>query len=288
MSSLQQDLLELTALTQLYLLQEFSRKDWLGVDLDTYTYFKQKAKQNKEPIKPAPIIPQQTFNAPGIKSVETKPNTVNKPSKAAASIPENIPALPKSKEPAIALEEPLKPSIKQQQLELHPLPQASAINLSDIRNIVATHFPNLTILDAPLDDSEAKKLNQAWRKPKTCAQVVILSFDDDAKQHIFLTQVAKAISDRFAAAEVITVNHKEQSGALEKLIQANELRLILASPHCLQSIPELRNHYRQKASQDKHDFLGNIPFILLSDIKAYLSDTQLKATLWRTLCDFLK
>ena len=109
-----QQLQELISYTQLHLIQEYAREDWLMIDQSRYTYFKQFSAQYR-PTKPKPKTMTQLAPKPP----------------------------PKPRVPV-----PVKPKkeIKEVKKAPPPLPPPE-LDFSDIRKIMKEHFTHIRILD---------------------------------------------------------------------------------------------------------------------------------------------
>lgn len=107
---------ELISYTQLHLIQEYARDDWLMIDRSRYTYFKQFAAQYR-PTKPKPIPKTMTQPAP-------KPP-------------------PKPRAPV-----PVKPKKEIEKVKKAPPPSPPPeLDFSDIRKIMKEHLSHIQILD---------------------------------------------------------------------------------------------------------------------------------------------
>jgi hypothetical protein len=281
--NISQQISELAALIQLHLTQEHGPKDWLSADAETYSFFKKLAlmqKVNPKPptaAHPAPSSSSPSSGAfkqpslpaaPAIKPTppshlpaeEKKP--IAKPSSAAASSPEKKPSKPK------------------EFLSLHPMAPAPALNLNDIRTIVAEKFPSQQILDHLPDDTSAKTLQKSVKIP----DILVLSFDETEGSLLFLRNMTKAITDKIASAELIEAQKIENDKGWERLLKSPDLRLIIANEKALKTFPECMQFYRD-ATQPGLAKLGNVPLFLLLDLELYQQDLNLKKVLWKNLQD---
>jgi hypothetical protein len=254
---------ELIALAQLYLTQEYSPKEWIASEPATYQYFKQFAKHKKE-------TPQTPVVSP-----PTSPKTFSsQPPAVPVKKPQEIQPRKGQIEPAIRTPDP-KPAAEERKatpFALDPLGVPKEQDLSDIRKIVTELFPWQKIIDHPPSDSAAQQQ----------AHVIVFHFDEPAEEATLLTNLSKAIQDRFGKTELLSAHKIDQENQWETLLQSASLRLILISEKGLRDLPNLLKHFQQEKNQ-----LNHIPTCLMSQTSAYLQDPELKRTLWKTICKLL-
>lgn len=114
-------------------------------------------------------------------------------------------------------------------------------------------------------------------------EIFILSFNETAREKVFLSNLATAISRMLLPATVLSISKLGLEKSAERLLKEKGLKGVIAN-HCnLQNIPELMKHYREEPSSGKH-YLGNTRLLLLSDISLYMREPHLKSSLWHTLC----
>jgi hypothetical protein len=289
MSSAKEGYLELIALTQLYLLQEYSRKEWITSNAEDFAYFRQQAKSKQSlPQLQKQIIQNAIESAP--KTQLPTPAKLSLPAKEIIEPNKSTPLnLDKQKSsPALKSAEETTPQIPivQTNFDLSPMKLIDEMDLNDIRRFFSEKFPNQIILEKIPDDSEAKKIQNAWKQQKTNPHAVILLFNEGVTSQAFLSNVCNAIQLHLAPAQMILANKIEQQNGWEALLQTSEIRLVIANMHSLQAMPHLSKHYRELPKDEKR--LGKIPLLLLPDISSYFSEPKLKASLWRSLCNILK
>lgn len=316
MISPQQELLDILSLTRSFLSMEYKGGELLVADSSTYDFFKRWqpkagrkqtadkpiAEQQKEIYLP-PKDPQKT-SEPAPRSDETVKNQswvagghqsptversqlVERPSEEMPTpyqkpVPPSIPAIPTETEPR---EEPAAIKERHFTLKLEPLTEVKEPDLSLIRMEMTKLFPDRKQLD-PLDDALAKRMSQQWKQPAASPEVVILSFQENEEQQLFLQNVKAAINQRLAPCAIYSSLAIETRQAWDKLFLMKELRLIIATDYALYTLPGLMSHYRESPEKVQR-YLGGIPLLVLADISLYLKQPQLKAALWQALCKML-
>lgn len=303
-SNIQQSYAELLALTKSYLQQEHSLTDRILSEPETYAYFKAYALQRQNaktqprtassqaPQTPVATIPKIPSPAPT--PVRTPVTELPKPPiPPAPPLPHNIEA-PKLPDKADLNKTAIAPTTQKQENPADqppPVPGAfklevpAALPQTDfavLRTIVTEKLPHVRLLDRLPDDTEAKRLANAWTQEKKIPQVMILSFDEPPKQQAFLANIAKALEAHGIDAQVATATKLERENEWQKLLQSKELKLVVAGSSGFHSLPQLQKHYREGAKQGRH-YLGDRLLLLLSDISYYLKEPALKPSLWAAL-----
>jgi len=288
---------ELVALTQLYLLQEHGPEDRLMAESGTYTYFreyalrkqKQAPAQTQQPVQPQVVQPVQRSNPTSPIPPAAPPPIVAAPTpKAPEEIkPAEITPIGKAlstKQEVIPTEREKKKSTAVFQLDTFTTP--AAVDFKDIRSIIQERFPQMAILNAIPDDSEAKKTSRAWEQPLKHVNVLIVSLDEAPKNRYFLANIAAALESYGVSTSITMASGREKSSDWETKLVSTELRLVLVTQHCLEALPELGKLYREEAKQARC-YLGKTPLLLMSDIGFYLKEPQLKSSLWNALKELL-
>lgn len=269
---------ELVALTQLYLLQEFSLTERVTAGTEGYAYFKEYAMQKKgqSVSKPVPV------SQPVRQIVQEAPKLLTEPvPQADEPIPQQqATSFPKEKTASV------KPKSASKTFEPELTARETEIDLEDIRKIVQERYPGQKIVKEIPSDAEAKAINEAWKSETIIPEVMILSFEESPLQYAFLQNIAKAITMFYTPAAVIRAEKLAQEKGWEKVLQTKNLKLIISTGHNVHGSPELHKHYKEAQKQAKH-FLGSVPLFLLSDIAHYFKNPQLKVTLWKDLCEIL-
>lgn len=281
-----EDYADLVAMTQLHLLQEYSRRDWLMTDSTTYEYFKNYAstrsshKISREVRQDVPsdspsnarkhceVDKAKTYGGEGsAKDCSPPPKDPEK-----CSLPLESPRPAKQPTPSIPPEPtknpaPSSPSNKSTpepqpttasekpftSIELHPLSSPPTTDFSSIRKTLMEKFPAQRILDEIPDDVEAKKISQQWKKQSTTPAVAILSSDEHPKHRVFLNNLAKAIEVCYCPASVISAEDLQTSKGLHLLITSKKIENM------------------------------EIETLQIASIEEYLRDPLLKAELWEEI-----
>lgn len=273
---------ELIALTQLYLLQ--NEKDWVFADKSVCDYFRNYAKNlRKEVIERPASAEKVSVTQTPIKEVTERPSSPEKVPMAQtptaivsmnAEVKTDSPIEPKKTIPVESLKKdtPTKTSFALELPAKVPLPE-----FQDFRAFMQQKFPSQVILD---------KIPTFEKEKKPMAAVILLSFDQNPKSEAFLQSIAKAIQERFFPAEVLIAQEIEKKNGWKQLLSQNTLKLILANPNQIESLPLLHAYYREN-QKNATCFLGDVPLCLLSDLSLYWNQPQLKSTLWKEIQRYL-
>lgn len=293
---------ELLALTQVFLLREYSPKEVKTVDPAVFGFLQRKMKtsslnQTRSPSKPIPSIlpastvPRATTNPPSTepRPPETPPEPIPSP-KPEPRPPNPLPPptqpepSPTEPQPPIIQDKVNKTNFHSKELNLETLAVPQAREQREFWKIFPTLFPELRLCESIPSDSVAQKLKNAWLNDQVIPPVIILSFHQEEKQLNFLKNLAQAISLRLAPARVLSASKGEKENGWENILNSPHLRLVIASDYGLYMQPALMRFYREMPQQGKH-FLNHIPLLLLSDLALYLKEPQLKPLLWRAICN---
>ncbi|NGX41942.1 MAG: hypothetical protein K940chlam7_00216 [Chlamydiae bacterium] len=249
-----EDFADLLAMTEIHLLQEYSRKDWLLTDRETYEYFKEFSSKNR----PAPSA-QKAPKAPPPPVIPKSPAIQKPPPPPRKPIPPKKPT-PEAPKP----EQKKEPLTSSTPIELHPPSSPKAAEFADIHKILTTKVPSQKIIDSIPDDTHAKSVLNQWQKKDQNLEVIILCSDKETSHLTFLANLAKAIEVHFCSASVIST--KDQK--LEQLLNTPELKLVICTEKNVTSLGD-----------------SKAPILRLQDLEEYLKDPQLKAGLWKELCE---
>jgi hypothetical protein len=294
---------ELLALTQLFLLREYSPAEVKIVDPAIFGFFQKKMKatplinQRRSSSKPMPSIPpsQVAPRAMAHPSSTEPPPPEAPPEPLPSPKPEPQPPhpLPPPTQPEPSPPEPQPPIIQDKQnkanfhskaLILETLAVPPTRDQREFWKLFPTLFPELRLSESIPSDSVAQKLKNAWLNDQVIPPVIILSFHQEEKQLNFLKNLAQAISLRLAPARVLSASKWEKENSWEHILNFPHLRLVIASDYGLYTQSALMRFYREIPQQGKH-FLNHIPLLLLSDLALYLKEPQLKPLLWRAICN---
>lgn len=312
MSTIKEQYAELLTLTRQYLLQNYEAKATKATDLESFTYFKHSAKQQREqqernpqtppqktaashpPIvakqelpTPSPALPKQQLNK------ETTPHPVIQPKKKEAaplpfsnstSFAENSKTSPPEKKTVTEASENSKAFF-----QLAPLTPATALDLSDIRQIVTERFPSQKIIDEiPRDTAVKRKISASNASP---IEMLIFAFSQDPKQQAFLSNVANAINLMLKVnVQLVNSIQWEQEVDWNKEFNEGALQLVIANRELIQTLPKMREHYRVEHHESDNlsaakYYLGKTPLCIIPEIESYFKDPKLKASLWKSICD---
>lgn len=222
-TSLHSEFKELLALTQNFLVQEFSPNQWIEVDRESYLYFRSFAQLKKQEAPKAevlkkPIEPQTTkINKPTDLPPPPAAQKLN-PKKDPPSLPkiEKNPEIKKALEPA----SDEASNFVSKKILSDPLPLLDHQDLSDLRKIISEKFPEQKILDYPPDDAQAKIVKNAWKSRDKQAKLVLLC-PSHFHQHPLLNHLRQAIQMTFNTPVEISdtslESEKKPTIALESL-----------------------------------------------------------------------
>jgi hypothetical protein len=276
-----------------YIHQEHSKGSWITTNSENYNYFIQLATKKKPTIpsiqaKPPIPLPKSAVKTPEV-PLAPPPVSVGLPASPATPLTlESINTTssstdpqPKTLFPAPPTEPttPTKSATNQKHFVRENIPPAQEIDFSDLRSFIHEKFPSVKLEDRIPDDSKAKAIAQNWKAP--AAEILILSFSDFPRENALLSNLEIAIKQTLASAKVISANKIELEKGWERLLKAENLRLVIANNNGLQALPELMKYYREDAA-GRHT-LGNASLHLLPDLSLYMQQPMLKATLWKTL-----
>jgi hypothetical protein len=307
MTSIKERYSELLALTQLYLLQEHQRGEWIASDPETYAYFKQAVQKPRgagfQPANVEPASSRLTATGTPMPPKDGIPPTAKKTFPADNATPATLLSSTNSTHTAPSKKVPVatagrleagttttdsKPTPKPEQsaseaksktFALEPLAAATAINLDDIRSIVTERFPNLEILN------HIPSYEKAKQQGSTTANVLVLALNESPQNLAFLSNLAKAINVQLTSAMVVPAESIESESRWEAILTNKQLQLIIASEQMITQLPKLKQFYRQESN--KH-YVSQTACLLLVETSRYLKEPQLKPLLWANLCEMLK
>ena len=291
MKTLKQSYAELLNLTQLFLIREHSLQKFKVVDPTTLAFFQKKMKGSYQPF-PKKTVSHASF--PSLPTTSMRATTM--PPSPDPQPPQTIPEPPPLEplppatppEPVIPPSQPPAIQDKSTQTKLFSLePLKASPPVRDPREfwkLCPTLFPDWALCETIPNDAIAQKNKNTWLRNQEISPVIILSFHDHEQYIAFLKNLAQAISLRLAPAQVLFAPKWEKENHWENILNAPQLRLIIASDYGLYLQPKLMHFYREIPQQSKH-FLHQTPLLLLSDLSLYLKEPQLKPLLWRAICN---
>lgn len=290
MSTHAQKYRQLLSLTQSYLLDEFTSKDWILTDEESYNFFK-KFHHSAEHKKPVPSVPPSTVRPaaaiqqnPKIQQAPPPPpirqeKVTQPPSAPVAHSPAQTPS--KENPP------PSKANPKPSALALEPLDAAPKFDYEKICTSFRELFPNLPVIEQIPDDTEAKKIGNRWKKETFEPEIVILSFNEPVQSKAFLKNMAQAIHLHLGPTAIYPAHAIEQKDKWEQLLAMKKLKLVITTDFGMYSLPKLMRFYKE-SSNKSFKYLGDIPVLLITDPVVYFKQPNLKHSLWRALTSLLQ
>jgi hypothetical protein len=184
--------------------------------------------------------------------------------------------------------EPKEQIHKNKDFVLEASQSSTSTNFSEICQIIQEKLPHLhsRLIHTIPDDSEAKVLANLWTQEKQIPQVLILSFDEVPKHQAFLANICKALEVNGIKTQVTHAKKLESDNRWQALLEAKEMKLVLASSAGFYHLGELQKYYREGNRQGRH-YLGDKSLLLLSDISFYLKEPALKPSLWAAIKELL-
>ncbi|MCE5318579.1 MAG: hypothetical protein LLG04_14605 [Parachlamydia sp.] len=283
---------ELVALTEIYLLQEYSCKDWIYSDSDCFKFFKtleerrREESKNQESRHQASMSKEKPKSAqPSLEKVPQKevapspPKPVVKPVAILVSPPQPIKteSIKTASEPVaapVATKEEKKEAPKETQVVPksvfvpEPLSKPKEVDLADMRAAVASAMPQVKIAETP-------------KAPPLASQpsAVLLALGETGEELLFLHNVASAIDRLLRSAEVVSMPKKERDAAWKALLSRPGLTWIIAFGEEVYSLPGISK------GQQK---IGQVSLLLQPSALSILRDPKQKAALWTLLKQLLK
>ncbi|NGX51993.1 MAG: hypothetical protein KR126chlam5_00286 [Candidatus Anoxychlamydiales bacterium] len=241
------------------------------------------------------IKKDQDRKSQNIEKAQTiKSEKINKPDKDKALDPKLIKSI--SKTPSNAQETPIKKDeikakesktpIEKKILESKKVireekPKIFEDSFIDIKKSIERIFPNISILDKPIDDKIAKQKSQKYKLKNISSTITILAYKEDAKFHRFLEKLSTALSVYFYPSKVVSAYLLEKENSWSDFL-TNDISLIISSDYTIFELPHLRAFYKENPSKGEK-FLKDIPLFLLPDIFLYLKEPSLKKSLFNAL-----
>jgi len=228
--------------------------DWQSLVQDTKTYLASQPKKTVEGspetvnfFKPGAKPPQAEKTLPALKMLPLPPPKPLKPLPPPAPVaqpqkPQAAPAQPKIEEKKKTAEPhrafPYMP---------HDVPQATPANTAECAALMAKYLPGIKLIE-PLDDSESRAKESAWKKNYT--PIVALSFFDSKspKEEFFGTMV-RAIGEKIAPVTFVRVPTKALALELAVLSETGPLRSIILAYDmaCVSRVNEFISYFGLEA-----------------------------------------
>ncbi len=198
MNPIQRSYLELLHLTQLFLLREYSIQETKVTEPHHFNFFQSKTKNSlPQPLIEKPLNPTVSLNpVPSSKNLTLKPVT------SFTTPPKPLPlqAQPEIATSSLEVAQVQEKANKTTEISLEiPLTSPSpSQNYSDFWKVCQTYFPRWTLSKEIPDDAIALKNKNNGSYNQEIFPVMILSCEDNQQNNSFLSNLAHAISLRFA------------------------------------------------------------------------------------------
>jgi|GEM_PF-4939406 len=233
---------QLVAEVQLFLLQEYTLKQWIAADADNFLYFKTQA---------AAALPQRKSSPPA-----APPPQPAAPPLARKTLPPKAPPSP----PLEAKEEKNEPQPKTA-FAKEPIGKAAPPDLSEIRRLVAEKHPAWEYVEPP-----------PYREKG--APVLVFA----GKGETLLQQIGGAIQNQLAPTQILDLGECIAGGSLQKVVERQNLRLIVLDENALRAYPPLLTLYRPQMGT-----IGTAPVLVLTQVAELAHDPARKRAIWNTL-----
>jgi hypothetical protein len=273
-TSFQQELAELSALTQLYIWQHYPQHARIDAAAVNFDYFKSLATANRVPQKRAHIAAEAEYQpepivTPARVEVKATPTTTIKPAT-----------------PTLPLKATKQPSAFQTNKT------ATAKQITTTASIPAKNknFARSPLPPMPLTYDEEwlgylKEINPQLilqQTPKPLAlhsPILVLTDDETAREKLFLQNIAQAISICWGhTCEILpTELWLQQYKTLE-----TTTKLLLLTACQLQESKALEQLYREDVKHSTNTLAG-IQLLQLPDLSLHMSQPSLKHALWQTI-----
>lgn len=193
------------------------------------------------------------------------------------------PPQPEEKAPPPApVKAPPKVEEKRVQLETVSLEMSETSAMKTLLKRVA---PDLKIHDEIPSDSQAKRIKATYKTRENVPAVPLLY--SDKEQLRFFNNICQAIEKTFFPSHPLFLSPLEEKKDWDLFLKTKELKLILITDTDLWSSLDLMRYYKERPQEGVRS-LGSVPVILMADPKLYLSDPQLKRSLWQVISNTLK
>ncbi len=161
------------------------------------------------------------------------------------------------------------------------------IDLQSWWNLCQSLFNDWPLCKIVPCDRIAKRNKETWLQQKNDYQIIILSFNEQERELLFLKNIAKAMTLRFSPAVVLPIDKIKKEAGWKDILTSSSLKLMIACDYDFYLHPELMEGYREVPQEGKHYF-NQTPLLLLSNLSLYLKEPQLKPLLWRAICNELR
>lgn len=246
MTTIYEQVTELSTLLQLYLKQEFPNGGWIAADQETVHFFRKMIQAKKKPVEQQA---QKSVVLPTPAAAPKLPPPIKENFEITHPPSQNFtpPAAEKN-----AVKPPAKKSAPDRAtFNLEPFQIQSAIDLQEIRAIFSEKYPKMPILDSLPDI-------------KTMApQIAIFYEEASPEQLLFLKNLTRAVTISLGKATLFKTSLLSKESFKNRLIHQGQLKLILA-PFSIDSSP-------------------SIPVVKFLNLEDYLRTPLKKEALWQEI-----
>jgi hypothetical protein len=244
---------------QQYLAQQYSPKDKIFLSKENFLFLNTIA--SNAPTK-------QVLEK---KSLQTNAPTINKPP-ISSPRPSNY-----KKKNEILEEKTTKPKPK-----LEILPNALNDQFEDIEVWMRQTYPQIQIKTNLYTKSTYDKEQAVhFSLPSLDTDVLLLSSKKDTQEHLFLSNVAKAINLSLTSCSFVAIESLFEKYPWEEILQKSPYKLVIISSKLLRSHSStFLKHYDK---QSKIFSLEKMPSMLINSTTTYTNSFDLKKQLWETI-----
>ncbi|HEU64615.1 MAG TPA: hypothetical protein ENH96_04430 [Chlamydiae bacterium] len=237
----------------------------------------EKKEIQKDQVEKPQNIKTQINDNEKIKEPDKTKDIGTKPTKPLSSTSETL-----IKKDEIKVKESLKKKeIENKKVIREEKPKIFEDSFTDIKKSIEKVFPNISILEKPIDDKLAKQKSQKYKLKNISSTITILAYKEDEKLYRFLEKLSTALGVYFYPSKVVSAYLIEKENSWDDFLNS-DISLIISSDYTIFELKHLRTFYRENPSkQEKH--LKNIPLFLLPDIFLYLKEPSLKKSLFNAL-----
>ena len=274
---------ELVALTQRFLIEEYSPGSQLFCDADSFDVYYRK--ELRAPLLSRIATPQKTEQienlivkaSPPTKSVCPPPQPQKAPPPKETTKCCSLEEKPAEMAPPESTKAPLEGRASpRRSFEREPMEAAPPHNFTTLFDTIKKIAPQHTIHETPPSDAKVQQ------RSTTQPEVVVLAFNEEAATRAFLSNLTVAVRLQLAPAALYSAPRIEGQNSWNALFNQKQLRLIICSDYNMYTFPLLMQHYRRSSTGKQH-YMGGVPTLLLSDINLYLQQPTLKGPLWQAL-----
>lgn len=190
------------------------------------------------------------------------------------------------KKPIVAKQAPPVAAVEAEVAE--PIIQAPKIEKAKSRPeffaIYGKIAPNVVLHKEPCSDALAKHVKLAWKDQKDLPSIPIFIDKSQAKFSPFLSQIARAISDRFSKAAIYDISEIEEQNRYGTLFGNSSLKLIIIPEATLLQSINLLPYYKEVS---KKKYIAHLRALVLPNLTQMERSPKLKQGLWKALLELL-